>query len=269
MSHAVSRLRQERLARSLKPFVARGSRMPRCEGCRLLPSYCMCAWRPRVEARAGMCLVMHDIEALKPTNTGWLIADTVADTFAFGWSRTEVDPRLLELLADPQWQPYLVFPGEYVAAERVVNEVAPLVEGKRPLFILLDATWTEARKMFRKSPYLEPFPVLSLLPEQALALSPASLDPWRAPVHRRSGGAVPGSWLATRPRARRSAPTWRCSASATWAPSGTFRWTRPARRTVPWRRSVAECQAGRASAASLRGHNCATSMPASISAQPK
>ncbi|MCR3814225.1 DTW domain-containing protein, partial [Pseudomonas aeruginosa] len=166
MSHAVSRLRQERLARSLKPFVARGSRMPRCEGCRLLPSYCMCAWRPRVEARAGMCLVMHDIEALKPTNTGWLIADTVVDTFAFGWSRTEVDPRLLELLADPQWQPYLVFPGEYVAAERVVNEVAPLAEGKRPLFILLDATWTEARKMFRKSPYLEPFPVLSLLPEQ-------------------------------------------------------------------------------------------------------
>ena len=117
-------MRQERLARSLKPFVARGSRMLRCESCRLLPSYCMCAWRPRVEARAGMCLVMHDIEALKPTNTGWLIADTVADTFAFGWSRTEVDPRLLELLADPQWQPYLVFPGEYVAAERVVNEVA-------------------------------------------------------------------------------------------------------------------------------------------------
>ena len=48
----------------------------------------------------------------------------------------------------------------------MVNEVAPLVDGKRPLFILLDATWTEARKMFRKSPYREPFPVLSLLPEQ-------------------------------------------------------------------------------------------------------
>jgi DTW domain-containing protein YfiP len=37
--------------------------------------------------------------------------------------------------------------------------------GKRPLFILLDATWTEARKMFRKSPYLENLPVLSLQPE--------------------------------------------------------------------------------------------------------
>ena len=37
---------------------------------------------------------------------------------------------------------------------------------RRPLFILLDATWPEARKMFRKSPYLDRFPVLSLAPEQ-------------------------------------------------------------------------------------------------------
>jgi DTW domain-containing protein YfiP len=34
------------------------------------------------------------------------------------------------------------------------------------LFILLDGTWDEARKMFRKSPYLQNFPVLSFQPEQ-------------------------------------------------------------------------------------------------------
>ena len=39
-------------------------------------------------------------------------------------------------------------------------------DGRRPLFVLLDATWSEARKMFRKSPYLERFPVLSLRPDQ-------------------------------------------------------------------------------------------------------
>jgi DTW domain-containing protein len=38
--------------------------------------------------------------------------------------------------------------------------------GKRPLFVLLDGTWAEARKMFRKSPYLDRLPVLSLHPEQ-------------------------------------------------------------------------------------------------------
>ena len=142
-----------------------------------------------------MCLLMADIEPLKPSNTGWLIADVVPDTFAFGWARTETDPALLALLADPQWQPYVVFPGEFVAPERVVTkliaerpqlaagppqgEFAPSKgsdphgggawgqkRSKRPLFILLDATWAEARKMFRKSPYLDRLPVLTLQPGQ-------------------------------------------------------------------------------------------------------
>lgn len=104
---------------------------------------------------------MHDIEPLKPSNTGWLIADIVSDTHAFTWQRTGVDPALLELLADPRYQPFVVFPGEYAEPERVVSGIEA-VSGKRPLFILLDATWTEARKMFRKSPYLNHLPVLSL-----------------------------------------------------------------------------------------------------------
>ena len=165
--HAVSRLRTERLARSVKPFLARGGiKGERCPGCRLVPSHCLCALRPEVPTQAGMCLLMADIEPLKPSNTGWLIADVVQRTFAFGWTRTEVDPALLALLADPQWQPYVVFPGEFVAPERLVHEVSTTDANKRPLFILLDATWPEARKMFRKSPYLNALPVLSLHPEQ-------------------------------------------------------------------------------------------------------
>ena len=153
----------------------------------------MCALRPILTTRAGVCLIMADIEPLKPSNTGWLIADIVADTAAFGWARTAADPALLAMLVDPQWQPYLVFPGEFVAPERVVTTLigyntatqpaagppqsglAPSggshprgggAWGPRPLFVLLDATWPEARKMFRKSPYLDHLPVLSLQPEQ-------------------------------------------------------------------------------------------------------
>jgi DTW domain-containing protein YfiP len=148
----------------------------------------MCAVRPQLTTQAGMCLLMADIEPLKPSNTGWLIADVVADTFAFGWARTEVNPALLALLADPQWQPYVVFPGEFAPPQRVVNALPPsalalsaaatrtggcggasgaaALSAKRPLFVLLDATWQEARKMFRKSPYIDHLPVLSLAPEQ-------------------------------------------------------------------------------------------------------
>lgn len=172
LPHAVSRLRDARLARSTKPFLVRGGfRRERCAGCRLVLSHCLCAWRPSVSTRAGICLLMADVEPLKPSNTGWLIADLVADTFAFGWARTETDPALLALLRDPQWQPVVVFPGEYVAPERLVHDLAPLPGRpgevpRRPLFILLDATWPEARKMFRKSPYLDHLPVLSLQPDQ-------------------------------------------------------------------------------------------------------
>ena len=167
--HAVSRLRTARLARSAKPFLARGgAKAERCVGCRLVVTHCLCALRPAVSVRSGVCLIMADIEALKPSNTGWLVADVVPDTFAFEWSRTQVDSELVALLADPQWQPYLVFPGEFVAVERVVTGVGARDEHptKRPLFILLDATWPEASKMFRKSPYLDRLPVLSLQAEQ-------------------------------------------------------------------------------------------------------
>lgn len=197
--HAVARLRAARLARSVKPFLARGGmKGERCTGCRINPAHCICSMRPQLEVSAGVCLLMADIEPLKPSNTGWLIADVVPDTFAFGWARTEVDPALLSLLANPQWEPYVVFPGEFVTPERVVVglechgaarsapcpppalRAPPLpaqntqphditscsMPSRRPLFILLDATWPEARKMFRKSPYLDRFPVLSLQPEQ-------------------------------------------------------------------------------------------------------
>jgi len=175
LPHAVSRLRADRLARSSKPFLARGGpKGERCQGCRLVPSHCICALRPTSAAQVGVCLIMADIESLKPSNTGWLIADVIANTFAFGWARTEVDPALLALLADPQWQPYVVFPGEFVDPVRVVTQLAPSQSSgaareaplRRPLFVLLDATWPEARKMFRKSPYLNHLPVLSLQSEQ-------------------------------------------------------------------------------------------------------
>jgi DTW domain-containing protein YfiP len=166
MPHAVSLLRAARLARSVKPFLARGGfKRERCAGCRLVPSHCLCALRPSVPTRAGVCLLMADIEPLKPSNTGWLVADVVADTFAFGWARTDTDPVFLALLSDPQWQPYLVFPGEYAAPARVVHTVAPQTD-KRALFILLDGTWAEARKMFGRSPCLNHLPVLSLRPDQ-------------------------------------------------------------------------------------------------------
>jgi len=176
LPHAVARLRSACLAPGstprLIPRMDRNApddspRKARCAGCRLPPSHCMCDLRPVLPTRAAVCLLMAEFEPLKPSNTGWLIADVVPDTMAFSWSRVAVDPALVALLADPQWQPYVVFPGEFAAPERVVTALRPGDgDTRRPLFILLDGTWSEARKIFRKSSYLNALPVLSLQPEQ-------------------------------------------------------------------------------------------------------
>lgn len=123
----------------------------------------MCHLRPETTSKAGFLLLYYDDEILKPTNTGKLIADLFPDTYGFIWSRTEAEPKLLRLLQNPVWQSYVVFPSEYVFDDRPVFENRITVpEGKRPLFILLDGSWREAKKMFRKSAYLSNLPVLSI-----------------------------------------------------------------------------------------------------------
>jgi DTW domain-containing protein YfiP len=105
-------------------------------------------------------------EPLKPSNTGWLVADVVPDTHAFAWSRTRTDPALPALLADPRWQPVVVFPDEFAPPARVVAQPPAAAPGRRPLFVLLDGTWAEARKAFRRTPALDRFPVLGLAPQR-------------------------------------------------------------------------------------------------------
>ena len=87
------------------------------------------------------------------------------DNYAFRWDRTDPDEALLSLLQSDNYQPFIVFPEDNMPAERIVKHVGR-VEGKKPLFVFLDGTWREAKKMIRKSPYLDGFPILSISPEK-------------------------------------------------------------------------------------------------------
>jgi len=163
--HALHKLYDQRLSQSTRPFLARGGRITRCVHCMLLPYLCICPYKRTVNTNSGFLLLMYDDEILKPSNTGRLIADIVPNTFAYIWSRTEPNQEMLALLQDPQWQPVVIFPEEYCESGRVVTEQKQLQPDKKPLFILLDGSWAQAKKMFRKSPYLDNLPVLSFSPE--------------------------------------------------------------------------------------------------------
>lgn len=166
-THSVQQLYRKRKQQSTKPFNARGKKVIRCEMCQMATINCICSYRTGSNSKAAFLMIMHDAEVLKPSNTARLIADVIPDTFAYLWSRTDPDSEMLALINNSNYQPFVVFPKQYASEMQVVYEQQlplTLLNEKTPLFILLDGSWREAKKMFRKSEYLANLPVLSFSP---------------------------------------------------------------------------------------------------------
>lgn len=166
-THAFHHAYQQRLSRSTKPFNARGAKVDRCKQCQIAKQYCVCAFQPEASDRVSALILLSENEILKPSNTGRLIADTIRDCHVFQWHRTEPKEKLLAILKDERYQPIVIFPEEYVEdKQRLFDSSTYQVNpNKRPLLIFLDGSWREARRMFRKSAYLNGFPVLSIQPD--------------------------------------------------------------------------------------------------------
>ena len=108
------------------------------------------------------------MEQDKPSNTGKLIRAIWPDTRIVNWSRVAPDNELLERINDPAHQTVLVFPEQYAADEQKSVATDSVYGVKQPTcFIILDATWQQARKIYRQSPYFHSLPLFSLLPDQA------------------------------------------------------------------------------------------------------
>lgn len=153
-----------------RAFKARGSFVVRCQGCQLPELNCLCPYQAKAESRAKIWLLTHPKEHYKPTNTGRLIRDVLPDTRVFTWYRTAPDPELIALLADSRYAPVVIFPDDQQDySHRVVGMDAVVghqQEGRVPVFIILDGTWRQARRIFRKSEYLARLPVLPLATER-------------------------------------------------------------------------------------------------------
>ena len=164
--NAVKRLRAQEKAQSRRAFVARGSHVTRCHDCLLAAMYCVCDQAPSLYDGVAACLLYYKGEVFKPSNTGRLIADVLADTHAMLWQRQQPPEAFLTLVNDPRYLPVVVFPAEYIDDPARATTVDDVASTQRiPLLIFLDGTWREARKMFR-SHWLSGFPVLSVSPQR-------------------------------------------------------------------------------------------------------
>jgi DTW domain-containing protein len=142
---------------------ARGYRLLRCSTCYLSSDVCICAWTPTIHTSAQFWLLMHPDECRKPTNTARLIGASIPHTRFFLWYRTVPPAELIALLTDCQFTPYLLVPhGDATLFEGLRER--PWLPGRVPAFVLLDGTWSQARKMLHRSPYLQGIPRLAIQP---------------------------------------------------------------------------------------------------------
>ncbi len=142
---------------------ARGYRLLRCPTCYLPPDVCICACTPTIHTPVQFWLLIHPDEYRKPTNTARLIGASIQHTRFFPWYRTAPPAGLITLLRERRFMPYLLVPeGDATLFERLPER--PWLPDTVPAFVLLDGTWSQARKMLHRSPYLQGIPRMAIQP---------------------------------------------------------------------------------------------------------
>ncbi|MCV6591261.1 MAG: DTW domain-containing protein [Marinobacterium sp.] len=136
-----------------------------CSHCTLATDYCICRHAQPQQTEVQLALLLHANEPLRPTGTASVIKQTLPDTRCFIWQRTSPPQTLLQMIKDPTYQPWLIFPADRPELEPRQKTWHPS-KGRTPLLIIPDGTWKEVRKMVRKSPWLTSLPLLAFSPQQ-------------------------------------------------------------------------------------------------------
>ncbi len=122
----------------------------RCPRCWFVGASCVCAAVETVPTRTRVVIVRHRLERWRSSNTGRLANLVLPNSEIVPYGDDgDVAAQRLPALADGAW---LVFP------EGAGVECLP---PPRTL-IVLDATWSQARRMYRKLPAVRGLPVLKL-----------------------------------------------------------------------------------------------------------
>ncbi|MCD9476686.1 tRNA-uridine aminocarboxypropyltransferase [Photobacterium phosphoreum] len=124
---------------------------------------CICAVEPQLQSVADFVLLTHPRECNKDTNTGVLMTRTLPSCRVEMWHRTQPPQALLDQLKNPYYQAWLVFPSD--EQHPALPLTLPTATDTKILLIILDATWQEARKIVRKSPWLNQLPRIAITPQ--------------------------------------------------------------------------------------------------------
>lgn len=131
----------------------------RCARCRMMGALCVCALMPapKLVTRTRLVLSIHRFEARKPTNTGQLATECLANSEV--WIRGRQDARTPPFVAPPGTRPLLLFP------DPDATPLDRLPPGDEPVILIVpDGTWQQARRVRGRVPGLRDVPCVTLPP---------------------------------------------------------------------------------------------------------
>lgn len=133
----------------------------RCLNCFRPLENCLCGSLRPVETGVRFVFLMHPREAYRQrTGTGRLAALSLTGSRIIVGTDFDADPEVQALIADPSLFPVVLYPGEEARTAEEFRFHESL-RGSSLLVFILDATWTEARKMMHRSASLRALPRLS------------------------------------------------------------------------------------------------------------
>ncbi len=149
--------RKEELLRAEKAY------NPKCERCKKALTTCYCAKLKSFEPDTKFVILIHQEELRRSVATGRMAHLSLKGSVLFRGSNFSKHETLNQILQDNENHCVLLYPGKKSIPLKDLQTHIP--QGKKLVLIILDATWHEARRMYRFSPNLHALPMISFTPE--------------------------------------------------------------------------------------------------------
>jgi DTW domain-containing protein YfiP len=136
-----------------------------CYQCRRPDLVCVCAHIRPVPTRIELVILQHPRESRRSISTARIVSLSIPGCSLFIGVNFTHHAGLARRLAEAKGRTYLVYP------ERGAPNLTQLAEQQQnwpdapPLFVILDGTWAQARKIKNQNPVLDALPRVGLSPQ--------------------------------------------------------------------------------------------------------
>src|SRR5262249_13533202 len=129
-----------------------------CPDCERPASVCLCAALVRVPTRTRVVILQHPRESSVPINTARIAERALPSSERHVGVEFAASARVRELLSNPEAPAILLYPGPGARDLLAEPPSGPVT------LTVLDGTWWQAQKLFKKNPFLAALPCYSLAP---------------------------------------------------------------------------------------------------------